>query len=223
MPCSLLGWRGRRWSAFPCSPRNSPGRKPAGRRIGANYFLWTTNLAAHKNHENALKALQIYYERLDGQLNCHVTGVGADRLLTEPHPHLQSLPGIIAKSPKLKNRLRLLGELPDASYRTRLAGARFLWHAASIDNGTFSVIEAAYLGVPALSSIYPAMQEINSQYLLGLSWMDAHDPDDMATQLKHMESEAAACRATLPSHEHLMSQRMENLAGHYWKAVEDDL
>jgi glycosyltransferase involved in cell wall biosynthesis len=188
-----------------------------------NYFLWTTNLAAHKNHENAIRALQIYYERLDGQLNCHVTGVGTDRLLTEPFPHLQSLPGIIAKSPKLKNRLRLLGELPDPSYRARLAGARFLWHAASIDNGSFSVIEAAYLGVPALSSMYPAMQEINSQYLLGLNWMDAHDPNDMAIQLKHMESKAAAHRATLPSHEHLMSQRMENLAEHYWKAVEDEL
>jgi glycosyltransferase involved in cell wall biosynthesis len=149
--------------------------------------------------------------------------VFTDQLLAIPHPHLQSLPGIVAKSPKLKKHLRLLGELPDPSYRARLAGARFLWHAASIDNGTFSVIEAAYLGVPSLSSKYPAMQEINSQYLLGLNWMDAHDPDDMAIQLKHMESHAAACRAALPSLEHLMSQSMEHQADHYWKAVENEL
>jgi glycosyltransferase involved in cell wall biosynthesis len=130
---------------------------------------------------------------------------------------------MMSKNPKLKNRVRILGELPDVSYRSHLAGASFLWHPASIDNGTFAVIEAAYLCVPALSSIYPAMQEIDRQYTLGLTWMDAHDPFDMATQLKSMEAKAAACGARLPSREHLMSQRLENLAQHYWKAVEDCL
>jgi glycosyltransferase involved in cell wall biosynthesis len=206
----------------PAFSRPAAGGGPAPR---SNYFLWTTNLAAHKNHENALKALQIYYERLDGRLHCHVCGVETEQLLAQPQPqpHLQSLPGIIAASPKLRSRFRVLGELPDAGYRARLAGARFLWHAGAIDNGTFSVIEAASLGVPALSSRYPAMQEIDRQYLLGLSWMDAHDPNDMAARLKHMEENAGACRARLPSVEHLMSQRVETLAGHYWKAVEDYL
>jgi glycosyltransferase involved in cell wall biosynthesis len=197
--------------------------KNTSRVTRPDYFIWTTNLAAHKNHQNAGKALQVYYERLDGQLNCCVTGVGTERLLTEGFPHLQHLREMMAKSPRLKNRVRFLGELPDASYRSRLAGARFLWHPGSIDNGTFAVIEAAYLRVPSLSSIYPAMQEIDRQYSLGLSWMDAHDPNDMATRLKSMEANAAACRARLPSHEHLMSQRLENLARHYWTAVEDCL
>jgi glycosyltransferase involved in cell wall biosynthesis len=200
-----------------------PSDKNTKRVTRADYFIWTTNLAAHKNHQNAGKALQIYYENLDGQLNCRVTGVGTERLLTEGFPHLQHLRGMLTKNPRLKNRMRFLGELPDASYRARLAGASFLWHPGSIDNGTFSVIEAAYLRVPALSSIYPAMQEIDRQYTLGLTWMDAHDPDDMANQLKFMEANAGACRARLPSREHLMGQRLENLAQHYWKAVEDCL
>jgi glycosyltransferase involved in cell wall biosynthesis len=198
-------------------------KNPERGRQRSDYFLWTTNLAAHKNHENASRALQIYYGRLDGQLNCCVTGVGTERLLIEGFPHTKHLRESIAKNPRLKKHLRFLGELPDESYRSRLASARFLWHPGSIDNGTFAVIEAAYLGVPALSSIYPAMQEINRQFTLGLAWMDAHDPDNMANQLKQMESEALACRAALPSREHLMSQRLENLAGHYWKAVEDFL
>ena len=45
---------------------------------------------------------------------------------------------------------------------------KFLWHPATIDNGTFSVIEAAHLKVPSLSSGYPAMKEINEQYNLSL-------------------------------------------------------
>lgn len=189
----------------------------------ADYFIWTTNLAAHKNHQNAGKALQIYYETLDGQLNCRVTGVGTERLLNTDFPHLRCLRDILAKNPRLKNRVRFLGELPDAGYRTHLAGAHFLWHPGLIDNGTFAVIEAAWLHVPALSSTYPAMQEIDRQYALGLSWMDAHDPEDMANQLKFMETNARDCRARLPAREHLMGQRLENLARHYWKAVEDCL
>jgi glycosyltransferase involved in cell wall biosynthesis len=189
----------------------------------SDYFLWTTNLAPHKNHENAVKALQIYYERLGGQLSCFVTGVGTDKLLTASVEHLKTLRGMVAKSPKLKNRLRVLGELPESNYRSRLAQARFLWHAGWVDNGTFSVIEAAHLGVPSLSSAYPAMQEIDRQYQLGLAWMDAHDPNDMAMQLKRMETEADARRSALPTREHLMSQRVEHLAHHYWEAVSDCL
>ncbi|RZI43612.1 glycosyltransferase [Herbaspirillum sp. HC18] len=190
---------------------------------GPDYFLWTTNLAPHKNHVNAIKALQIYYERLGGRLTCCVTGVGTGQLLKGGMPHLTPLSGMVAKSPELKSRLRVLGELPDTAYRTRLAGARFLWHAGWIDNGTFSVIEAAHFGVPALSSAYPAMREIDNQYQLGLSWMDAHNPDDMARQLKYMESAADTHRQTLPTREQLLSQRVENLARPYWEAVSDCL
>jgi glycosyltransferase involved in cell wall biosynthesis len=189
----------------------------------SDYFLWTTNLAPHKNHVNAVKALQIYYERLNGRLACCVTGVGTDQLLTSTMPHLKSLRGMVVKSQALKGRLRILGELPDTAYRTRLAGAHFLWHAGWIDNGTFSVIEAAHFGVPALSSAYPAMREIDDQYRLALTWMDAHDPDDMARQLKHMELTAEVHRKALPTHEQLMGQRVENLARHYWDAVSDCL
>jgi glycosyltransferase involved in cell wall biosynthesis len=205
------------------APEFSWGAGPAPSTKQSDYFLWTTNLAPHKNHENAVKALQIYYERLGGKLACCVTGVNTETLLTSSLPYLKPLRAMVAKSPKLKSRLRILGELPDALYRSRLAGASFLWHAGWIDNGTFSVIEAAHLGVPALSSEYPAMQEIDRQYMLGLAWMDAHDPNDMAMQLKRMEGDADTRRTALPTRAHLMSQRVENLAHHYWEAVSDCL
>jgi hypothetical protein len=55
------------------------------------YFIWTTNLALHKNHENAALALSIYYDELDGTHDCKVTGVESDRLLTADMPHLANL------------------------------------------------------------------------------------------------------------------------------------
>jgi glycosyltransferase involved in cell wall biosynthesis len=192
-------------------------------REDRSYFLWTTNLAPHKNHENALKALRIYYEQLDGQLECRVTGVNTKKMLKSELPHLKPLREIVNASTALKSQLKFLGELPDMAYQNQLCGSVFLWHAGRIDNGSFSVVEAAHLGVPALSSDYPAMREINTQFGLNLSWMDASDPANMAQQLKRMEIEAIALRERLPGTSQLAAQSVEKLAGAYWQAVRECL
>lgn len=187
------------------------------------YFLWTTNLSQHKNHENAVKALQLYYEELEGSLLCRVTGVGTDMLLKSNLQHLKPLRTVVSDSPILRRNLQLLGELPDRAYQSQLAGSRFLWHPARIDNGTFSVIEAAHLGVPSLSSDYPAMREIDAQFALHLAWMDPLAPRDMARRLKAMETLADKARPLLPNREALSMQSVPALAGAYWKAVEECL
>jgi len=167
-------------------------------RSRPKYFLWTTNAAPHKNHANAAEALRIYYEELDGRLACWVTGVHSANLLESDLPELQPMKDTFSGSKTLKKRVKWKGELPDALYRRALAGACFLWHAGRIDNGTFSVIEAARLGVPSLSSDYPAMREIDRQFALNLAWMSPYKPREMAEQLKWMEAEAATLRGALP-------------------------
>jgi glycosyltransferase involved in cell wall biosynthesis len=94
-----------------------------------------------------------------------------------------------------------------------------LWHAGRIDNGTFSVVEAAGLGVPALSSDYPAMREMNEQFSLNLAWMDASDPQAMAQAIIDMEQKHKERRAMLPTADQLASQSIERLAPAYWKAA----
>ena len=101
--------------------------------------------------------------------------------------------------------------------------AAFLWHPGQVDNGTFSVVEAAHLGVPALSSDYPAMREIDQQFTLRLTWMDPDDPDNMARQLKRMETDSEALRLRLPSAEQLASQSVDRLAGAYWSVIKEYL
>lgn len=187
----------------------------------SNYFLWTTNTAVHKNHVNAVNALKFYYEELGGVLECRVTGVDTKNLFKSSLRHLKPLSGLISKSKLLKRNIKLLGELPDRNYQSVLASAAFLWHAGSIDNGTFSVIEAAGLGVPSLSSDYPAMREIDQQFSLALSWMKSDKPKQMASQLKEMELAYLERRKTLPSSETLGEQSLEKLAGVYWKVVRD--
>jgi glycosyltransferase involved in cell wall biosynthesis len=115
--------------------------------------------------------------------------------------------------------VRWKGNLSERKYAKTLGGAAFLWHPGKIDNGTFSVIEAARLGVPALSSDYPAMREIDAQFALNLAWMDSVEPRNMAAQLKRMEVEHTSRRKLLPSKEVWETQSVEKLAGTYWKAI----
>ena len=188
-------------------------------RSGNCYFIWTTNAAPHKNHRNAAEALALYYEEMDGQWGCKVTGVNTGGILNSDLPHLKALSEVYKQSKKLQEHVEWMGELPDAQYRNLLSQAGFLWHAGRIDNGTFSVIEAGCLGVPALASDYPPMREIDRQFSLNIAWMNPDSPRDMARQLKNMELEAWERRSRLPSLEQLHSQRIENRAKAYWQEV----
>ena len=184
-----------------------------------SYFLWTTNAAPHKNHGNAAEALRIYYEELGGEIKCVVTGVNTEGLLKSSQEHHKAMSSMFERSAALRENVSWLGELPDPKYRSLLAGANFLWHAGLIDNGTFSVIEAASLGVPALSSDYPAMREIDANYGLNLTWMDPNSSRSMALQLKYMERSANDRRLLLPSREQLALHSVENLSHSYWKEI----
>ncbi len=188
-----------------------------------NYFIWTTNAALHKNHVNAIKALDIYYRELDGQLRCRVTGVNTGNMLSMDMPHLKSMAKLIDESKILQENIHWQNELSDTEYKQQLSSAQFLWHAGRIDNGTFSVIEAAYLGVPSLSSDYPAMREIDQQFGLNINWMDAGDPQQMAAQLKWMELNVSTCRSQLPTLVGLQKQNIKNLAKQYWDIVRECL
>jgi glycosyltransferase involved in cell wall biosynthesis len=183
------------------------------------FFLWTTNLASHKNHENAFQALAHYYDVLAGTLHCLVTGVGTQKLIRSEAPHLRSLAQIVRQSPGLQKNVEILGELPDQLYRTKLTQAEFLWHAGRIDNGTFSVVEAAQVGVPSLSSDYPAMREFNETFSLNLQWMNPAEPTKMALALKRMELNSRELRQEIRPEQRFRERSVEEFAGVYWNAV----
>lgn len=196
-------------------------KKTPSNALKEKYFLWTTNLGSHKNHKNAFEALRIYYDRLDGKLECRVTGVHTDKMLSSDLPALRDVPNIVATSIKLQENVRILGELSIQQYYDLLSYSTFLWHPARIDNGTFSVIEAAMNKVPSLSSDYPAMREIEKEFDLSLMYMNSKNPLDMAHKLKQMELEA-------PKRSELMQDRYEQEEDRfkrnsilYWNAIRD--
>jgi glycosyltransferase involved in cell wall biosynthesis len=184
-----------------------------------DYFVWPTNIAAHKNHFNALSALRLYYEDLGGSLKCRVTGVNPQDILSGKFEHLAREKAIFDSSRALKRNLVMTGELPDTVYQKHVAEAQFVWHTAVIDNGTFAAVEAACVGVPTLSSRYPAMEEMNEMFGLNVTWFDQNDPRQMALGLKRMESEARRLRSNLPSRKSLEAKGVEHAAPSYWRAV----
>ena len=191
-------------------------------RFAKPYFVWPTNLGAHKNHDIALEALQIYYDRYGGALTCRITGVGTSQLF-----EFDALPTSLGRTrsgnQSLKRRIKVYGELHSDAYRNLVAGARFLFHPALADNGTFSVIEAATLGVPSLSSDYPAMREIDATFDIGLVWMDARDPEDIAKQLVWMENNPTAlARPTLERTAAAIKNRSD-ASSEYWAAIRECL
>jgi glycosyltransferase involved in cell wall biosynthesis len=184
-----------------------------------SYFLWPTNTAVHKNHDIAVRALAYYYEQFDGELACYVTGYLAETIPAGNFPHLEGVARLIESSAALQKNVRWLGELDRHRYRSTLQLAAFLWHPARIDNGTFSVIEAAGVGVPSLSSDYGPMREIDRQFAINLAWMPADDPRAMAIRLKEMETTHRDRRRTLPEKSELSKACFADHLDAYWTAV----
>lgn len=155
------------------------------------YFLWVTNGSQHKNHLVTIEGLERYYER-GGDLECVVTGVNTSlfdpRWIGTPeghghHPYHRLVRDSLAKTRFLSRRLTILGNVTDPLYRDALRDARFLLHSVIADNGTYAVVEAAYLGTPSVSSRYPQQEYMNDVYGLAMKFFDPGDPDELATRL----------------------------------------
>lgn len=206
----------------PMLPRLPPA--PANRLSwdGRPYFIWPTGVAPHKNHDNAAFALRRYFDELDGQLDCRMTGVETADLLAGQASLLEALLTGRAVGRGTNSRLYAMGKLPGPHYAALLQDATFLWHPSK-SGGSFAVIEAAMRGTPSLSNGYPTMREIDAEFALGLSWMDQHDPIDMANRLKAMESQASSLRQNLPSDESLERHSAERLSAIYWQAIRECL
>jgi glycosyltransferase involved in cell wall biosynthesis len=195
-----------------CAPESYPesDRKP--------YFIWTTNLGAHKNHSRAIEALSIYYHELGGQQDCVITGTQTDGLLTASHDHLNQFQKIISSDRLLRRRIRILGEISEPQYRSVLKNAKFLFHPTIVDNGSFSVIEAALLGVPSLSSKYPSMEEVCRMINITPMWMDHYSARDIAEKLDVM-SKTYLEFATLTSENTAGAYTVDNMCGVYWSII----
>ena len=190
------------------------------------FFAWVTNPSPHKNQLRMLAAIDRYCRELSGSLDIVVTGVWTDlfdpelpeerRVGREPQsntPHVCRIrEAVAALAPEVRRRLMFLGAVPDQAYARVLRSARFLAHNVIADNGTFSVVEAALLGTPAVSSDYPQMREIDEAFGLGLRFFDPFD--EVAT------ARALVAGESLPPPPDSVGRRIRDLS---WRAWDESL
>ncbi|MEI7374904.1 glycosyltransferase [Dickeya chrysanthemi] len=183
------------------------------------YFVWTTNAAPHKNIDKVFEALKIYYEIYNGTMKCVVTGVNTENILQSAEKHILRAKKVYSLSKKMKKNIIFKGNLSDYEYKLVLKSSEFLLHSANGDNGTFSVVEAAFYGVPSLSNFYPAIDEMNKNYNLNLSYFNVFDEHDFANKIKNMELSSSTLKQNLPTVESLKNHTYENYAVNYWAEV----
>lgn len=163
------------------------------------YFLWPTNTTQHKNHKLTLQGLEKYFIKSDA-LDCYIIGTNTHYFLSNQkngggnflskQSYISQIREIINASPILKTKIHILGEVTDAVYMQMISNAVFLLHSCLYDNGTFCVLDAAYMGRPSLSAKYPAMEYMNQYFKLNLRFFNPHDPNTLAQQLQFMQEEA---------------------------------
>ena len=204
----------------------SPPATPASGASGAEpYLVWATNRAAHKNHAVILEGLRRYYEDNGGRLQTVIVGTETEYLKadrTHPAPaaeaYLHRIRTMLSESAALRRQVTIAGEVSDAVYSASLAGARLLLHSSLYDNGTFAAFDAAWFGVPTLSARYPAMQYLDQQFGLSLSWFDSLNPASVAAGIARLDREGPP--GPLPSKARLDQQHWPHRAAEFRQALE---
>lgn len=195
--------------------------------IPEKYIIWTTNTALHKNHVNAIKGYEIYLQEYGGTNNLVITGANTevfdpavdleDDSLFLNCVHINQIREKLDKNKYLASHIHIMGNVSDRIYTSLLKNAQYLWHPALYDNGTFSVLEAAYLGVPSLSARYPAMEYFNQKFKLNLKFFNPRNPVEMAEALIEMDPSAKSI--LLPEKETLSRSGWKNLSASIYKQI----
>lgn len=191
------------------------------------YFLWPTNMNQHKNHMAALEALEAYY-RKGGELACLISGVNTDVLNTEKDedsfgarltPYAKELRDLIQNNDLLAKNIVVKGNMPKEQYLQTLKHARFVFHPGYADNGNGAAVDGACLGVPTLSSDYPAMRYMDAYVGLHAKFFDPFDADSICAALLDMEKDRDACREKLPTREELRRFTVDGTCGEMYQVI----
>lgn len=165
------------------------------------YFLWATNPTVHKNHLRALEALSLYYSQ-GGRLKCYITGAETEKFIPSSekadNEYIQKIQEKIKHDKYLKENLLILGHLSKAKYYKLLKGAQFFFHCGLIDNGNMASFDAALLGIPSISSDYPAMRYYEAYLKLPIVFFDAFDSESIYRGVLYMENESCAIKKKMP-------------------------
>jgi glycosyltransferase involved in cell wall biosynthesis len=215
------------FEAFEAPVRRGRAGRTTDTTADRNVILWPTILSQHENHGRILDGLERYFAR-HSDVVVQVVGYGTEdldpkRSNKELHPYLASLRKQIWRSDALSENLEFMGFVSDAQYGALLKSAQLLLHSSRFDNGSYSIIEAAWYRLPAMSTDYEAMNNVAHQFSIPLSLYDVNDPENFADVLSDSLATLDHRRAALPGREILGMFTYDKLAPSYYSLVRDFL
>ena len=191
-----------------------------------NRISWATTYSQHENHLEILDAIELILPECVDPIYIDVIGSvfqfspkfsGADA-----NPYIKAVAKKINDSPLLRNALKFTGYLDDAKFLATIAQSAFLLHSTRFDNGTYTAIEAARLGIPTLSADYAAMREIDEKFQLGMEFFDLGGLN-LAEKIRYMINNQNALRQKIPSKNILEHKTYIQAAPEFWDTIKNGL
>ena len=178
-----------------------------------HFFLWSTNTNPHKNHKFALNTLSEYYQ-LGGKLECVITGVKTDlfnlKNKYKEGGYIQEIRDIISNDKNLKRKITAKGNMPKRQFLDTLKDAAYFIHFGYADNGNITAVDAGLLGVPTVSSDYPAMREMNEKVGLNMKFFDLDEPEKLAQRMLEWDLKLDELKEVVPTHEELAKKTIDH-------------
>lgn len=186
-----------------------------------SFILWPTIVSNHENHLPVLRDLHNFLA--NNQLQVVVVGKGTtsfDPEIDKPlvqHPYVEEIRRLVASSRILSARIVFLDFVSDELLLTLMRRALCVLHTSRGDNGTYTVVESAWQGTPALSNRYPAMEDLGEYFGLPLEFFDYYRPGSLADGLQRLQKNRGDICQRLPSREDLARFGYDALAERYWQ------
>ncbi len=191
-----------------------------------NRISWATTYSQHENHFEILESIELIVSECAEPIYIDVIGsvlqFSPEFSGSDAHPYIKSVAKKIKNSPLLRKALNFTGYLDDATFLTTIARSAFLLHSTRFDNGTYTAIEAARLGIPTLSADYAAMREIDEKFQLGMEFFDLNG-SNLSEKIKYMINNQDALRKRMPSKEFLDRKTYIQAAPEFWDVIKSGL
>lgn len=185
-------------------------------------IVWPTILSNHENHLYVLSELEAFLKK-HPETTVHVIGPNTARLSPRADSvneaeYVLRVKNKIKQSKVLTEGLVFHGFIPDEVYARLIAESMYLLHTSRFDNGSYTVIEAAWSGTASVSAYYNAMNEISEKFGLGLMFFDSTQPGSLSDvlTLSFQDEQRKKAYSSLPSKSHLLQYGYEKLGGRYW-------
>lgn len=193
----------------------------ASRFEAESFILWPTIISGHENHLPVLRELQSFLA--NNELQIIVVGKGTasfnpenDQPLVQ-HPYVEEVRRFVASSKILSGRMVFLDFVSDELLLVLMRRAICVLHTSRGDNGTYTVVEGAWQGTPALSNRYPAMEDVGEYFGLPLEFFDYYLPGSLADGLQRLLQNRGDICQRLPTRGDLARFSYDALAERYWQ------